>query len=112
MLKNSHTLVICSRGRSHSLSNVISSILDCQESENVHVLVVLNGHSPSELNTLIGQYKDLEGQILVIESKPGLAAARNVALANISGDIVTFLDDDVLLPNNYLTEVDSAFSFD
>lgn len=112
MLKNSHTLVICSRGRSHSLSNVISSILDCRESENVHILVVLNGHSPSEFNTLIGQYKALEGQILVIESKPGLAAARNVALANISGDIVTFLDDDVLLPDNYLTEVDSAFSFD
>lgn len=112
MLKNSHTLVICSRGRSNSLSNVITSILDCRESKNVHILIVLNGHSPSELNNLIKQYKDLEDQILVIESKPGLAAARNVALANISGDIVTFLDDDVLLPDNYLTEVDSAFSFD
>ena len=112
MLKNSHTLVICSRGRSHSLSNVISSILDCRESENVHILVVLNGHSPSEFSTVIEQYKYLEGQISVIESKPGLAAARNVALANLAGDIVTFLDDDVIIPNDYLTEVDSAFSID
>jgi len=112
MLLNSHTLVICSRGRSQSLSNVISSIFDCRESENVRILIVLNGHSPSELNSLIIQYKDLQSQISIIESKPGLASARNVALKHIFGDLVTFLDDDVLVPENYLIEVDSAFSLD
>lgn len=112
MLKNSHTLVICSRGRSHSLSNLIKSILDCHGSEAIKIVVVLNGHSSGEFISLAEQFSKLSDQVQVIESSPGLVAARNFALKKISTDLVSFLDDDILLPRNYLSEIDSAFTRD
>jgi GT2 family glycosyltransferase len=109
MLRNTHTAVICTRSRSESLSNLINSITACDQSDQILVLIVLNGHKKTDFNELKNQVEQSPLKIDVIESSPGLAAARNIALMHLSGEIVTFFDDDILLPKNYFTEVDQAF---
>lgn len=81
----------------------------CNQSDQIRVLIVLNGHRKIDFTQLKSQLKQWPIKIDIIESSPGLAAARNVALTKLSGEIVTFLDDDVLLPETYFTEVDQAF---
>jgi glycosyltransferase involved in cell wall biosynthesis len=109
MLSFSHSLVICSRGRPESLIGLIDTILDCEYSNSIKILIVLNGHSEKELKRLVHEYEEEKPRIEIIESAPGLVVARNLALISVKTDIITFLDDDVLLPRNYLTEIDSAF---
>jgi len=45
----------------------------------------------------------------ILESEPGLASARNFALKHISGEIVTFFDDDVTVNRDFFTNLDEIF---
>ena len=51
-------------------------------------------------------------ELNVIVAKPGLPSQRNIGLANTKSQIVVFLDDDVLLPKNFITATLKAFSTD
>jgi glycosyltransferase involved in cell wall biosynthesis len=42
---------------------------------------------------------------------PGLPSARNYGIAQSRGNIILFLDDDVILDKNYIKEIMKAFSF-
>ena len=112
MLKYSHCIVVCTRGRSKQVISIIESVIACDNSSDVKIMIVLNGHSQEELSQLCQKYKNQIKQVTVIESMPGLAAARNVALKKADCEILTFLDDDVSLPKGYFTAIDSAFYVD
>jgi glycosyltransferase involved in cell wall biosynthesis len=47
---------------------------------------------------------DCSARVRVLGAPHGLAAARNVGLRNAAGDVICFLDDDVLLPPTFLAE--------
>lgn len=110
MLENSHSVVICTRSRSDSLLSLINSINSCSCSQEAKVIVVLNGHSQHELSSLRQLVDQLRLGVEILESPPGLAAARNVALKYVSSDIISFLDDDVLLSPDYFIEIDRVFT--
>jgi GT2 family glycosyltransferase len=112
LLTFTHSLVICSRGRSENLSDLLKSISSCVAFEEVVLIIVLNGHTKEELISLTARLQDSELKYRILESEPGLAAARNVAIKSIKTQLVSFLDDDVLLPQNYLLEVDKTFAND
>lgn len=109
MLKIPHTVVICTRSRSQSLTDLIVSIKNCVQPESLKVLIVLNGHTEKELAETQKQFSDLQIDVRITVSKPGLASARNVALQELTEGLVTFLDDDVLLPTNYFEEIEKTF---
>jgi glycosyltransferase involved in cell wall biosynthesis len=109
MLKYLHCVVVCSRGRPKQVISIIESVIACENSSDVKIMIVLNGHSKDELDELRQKYKNQINQVEIIESVPGLAAARNVALKKADCEVLTFLDDDVSLPNGYFTAIDSAF---
>ena len=109
MLKIPHTVVICTRSRSQSLTDLIVSIKNCIQPESLKVLIVLNGHTEEELAETQKQFTDSQISVRITVSKPGLASARNVALQELTEGLVTFLDDDVLLPTNYFEEIEKTF---
>lgn len=47
--------------------------------------------------------------IVYIRNEKGLTRQRNRAIQKSSGDIIVFLDDDVVLEDNFLKEIESAF---
>jgi GT2 family glycosyltransferase len=90
----------------------LKSISNCAAFEEVTLIIVMNGHTREELISLTARLKNSELKYKILESEPGLAVARNVAIKSIKTQLVSFLDDDVLLPQNYLLEVDRAFAND
>ena len=57
------------------------------------------------------QYPALRVQLLQ-EARPGLSFARNTGLRQARGDVICFLDDDVLTPAEWLVELLEAFALD
>jgi GT2 family glycosyltransferase len=49
-------------------------------------------------------------QVLEMPGKRGLAAARNCALANATGDVIVGIDADVVVAKNYLQEMENHFA--
>ncbi|GGC26665.1 hypothetical protein GCM10011371_12810 [Novosphingobium marinum] len=93
------TVAICSRNRPVWVARLLDSLLPLRREVPCEVLLVDN--APSDDRT-----KDVaearEGVRYVREPKAGLDFARNRAVAEASGRILAFLDDDVVADPNYL----------
>lgn len=99
----SASLVIPTYNRPHDLDNCLRSIL-MQTVAPLEVLVVDDGNL--EELPLRGEFKR-QGIDLVYLKKdtPGLTESRNLAAAKARGEIVFYLDDDVVLFPNYVEEI-------
>ena len=49
---------------------------------------------------------------VVRESRPGISAARNAGIANSSGDVIAFTDDDVRVDRGWLRALGARFALD
>ncbi len=49
---------------------------------------------------------------VVRESRPGISAARNAGIANSSGDVIAFTDDDVRVDRGWLRALGVRFALD
>ncbi len=96
------TVAICTKDRSEDLARCLSHLLALQNtgSENVfEVLVVDNAPSDEQTKELVAS---LSGVRYVREAKPGLDFARNRALQESTGEILAFIDDDVVVDRHWL----------
>ena len=110
MLRNSHTFVICSRDRTATLFKCLDSINLVELSHLSKILIVINGTDLSNYSKLCEEIsKRYPVNFKLLYSSPGLPQARNLALANLETELVTFLDDDVILPTNFLCDLDKFF---
>lgn len=70
--------------------------------EKTEFIIVNDGHR--ELNS--GSFKIKNYPIHIIENrKQSLASARNAGVLNSKGQVICFLDDDILVPPNFFIEV-------
>ncbi|HSW02337.1 MAG TPA: glycosyltransferase [Sedimentisphaerales bacterium] len=85
--------------------------LRCPENVEYEILVVDNNCTDGTAEVL-RRYSDLLSPRFrsVRESKQGLCHARNCALAEAGGDIVSFVDEDVIVDPNWLCAVSAAFA--
>lgn len=73
--------------------------------EDYELLLVLNGcNEPynSQIKAWISHHNDLKVRYFHTDV-PGVSNARNIALDNVSGDYVTFIDDDDFVSEKYLS---------
>lgn len=106
------TVIIPTRDRSKDLAELLSSILE-QDHLPFDVIVVDDSPTNSSKKTFSLFYprfktagcklKDIKGNY------DGLTAARNLGVKNAEGDIILFLDDDTLLPDQNTIEVLATF---
>ncbi len=97
------SVVIPTYGREAVLCSTLASVLE-QDYSNYEVLVVdqTQQHEPQTqayLNELVAEAKIQLFQV----NWASLPGARNYAVRRATGDIVLFLDDDVELPDGFLT---------
>ncbi len=107
------SVTIQTYNRSGMLAQTLESLrkLRCPEAVDYEILVVDN-NSKDDTPEVIRRYVDMLAPRLrsVFEPRQGLSHARNRALGEAKGDIVSFLDDDVAVDPGWLQAVCDAFA--
>ena len=103
------SICICTYNRAENLKRTLSSLVAQVgiESELIEVLIVDNNCTDATPEVLQAFRKILPLRC-VTERAQGLAHARNRAIAEFSGDVLLFTDDDVRLDRTWLSAYQDA----
>jgi glycosyltransferase involved in cell wall biosynthesis len=93
------SLVMCSLGRIDEPVRFLESL--CRQTEQNFELVVVDQNLDDRLTKALNPYRD-RITMTVLHSARGLSHGRNVALAQVTGDVVAFPDDDCQYPSELL----------
>jgi GT2 family glycosyltransferase len=103
------TVVVATRDRPAALATCLDSLLAMDYPE-FDVVVVDNAPGSSATAHLIRATYGGTGRVrYVCQARPGLAAARNRGLDLVSGPIVAFTDDDVVVDRDWLSALAAGF---
>jgi len=104
------TVIICTFNRAEMLSRTLASFFE-QPSLASHAfeLLVIDNNSTDETNQVVERFLTHRELRYVFEPKQGLSAARNRGVAEAKGRYVSFLDDDVLVDMDWMSELVRAF---
>ena len=94
----STSVVICTRDRPEQLAECLFSLQNLPQPPE-EIVVVDNAPSSDATRDLVKQMPAIK---YILEPKPGLDVARNAGIANSSGDIIAFTDDDVKIHPQWL----------
>lgn len=101
------SICICTRNRPHELRNCLNSLAG---SDFPIKEIVVSDDSTDDLtsNMISTEFSDV---CYVKGPQLGLSANRNMALSKVTGDYISFLDDDVLLGSSFLCNSISCLSY-
>jgi len=102
------TIAICTKDRAVRLSRLLTSLMAVRDRSpfpKTDILVVDNASVDDATRAAAASFP---GVRYVFEPKAGLNFARNAALANATGDILAFLDDDVVVDSHWLDGLATA----
>ncbi|MDQ8188450.1 glycosyltransferase [Pelagicoccus sp. SDUM812002] len=100
------SLVICTRNRAESLAKTLDSVAALQPPP-FETIVVDNAPTDSSTQAVVSKYPNIN---YCIEPKPGLSQARNKGIEAASGAIISYTDDDVRLPTNWIKAIADSFA--
>lgn len=99
------TITIQTYNHADSLRRTLQSLeqLHCPEGSDYEILVVDN-NSTDNTSDVVSEYQGVLGARLrgVFESRQGLSHARNRAIAEARGEVICFIDDDVIVDPGWL----------
>ncbi len=106
------SVVICTRNRPELVRTTLRSILGCPyPDERLEVIVVDNASEGDAAVALAPDELDRDVTVRVVpEREPGLSNARNRGLAEATGEIVVFADDDVEVDPGWLATLVAPFA--
>jgi glycosyltransferase involved in cell wall biosynthesis len=109
---SSLTVAICTKDRTENLARCLQSLLKLQKpnsegSPRFEILVVDNAPSDEQTKVLVSSLQNVH---YVQEPKPGLDFARNRALNEATGELLAFLDDDVVVDRNWIDGLMEAWA--
>jgi GT2 family glycosyltransferase len=106
-----HTIVVCSRNRPKLLIACINSLFALDRIEDVQILVIENSESELDFKLVSDELSSNQNamKVRIVRNRPGLAKSRNTALSLVETDLVTFIDDDVTLPFNFIDSTNLIF---
>jgi len=100
----STSYIICTKDRPDDLSECIKSIVK-QTILPDELIIVDAGTTKHTKEDIEDVLKDTRIAFLYIHTEPGLTKQRNIGIDNAKGDIIFFLDDDVVLYGDYNEEM-------
>ena len=106
------TVAICTKDRTGLLSRCLRSLramdpVGSGGSLSLEVLVVDNAPSTKDTETIVSS---CPGVRYIVEPRPGLDFARNRALREARGDLVAYIDDDVVVDKGWLAGLMEAWN--
>ncbi|MHC5826182.1 MAG: glycosyltransferase family 2 protein, partial [Nostoc sp.] len=102
------TVAICTKDRPENLARCLQSLLNLQPSAwEWEILVIDNAPSDERTKKLVASFPKVR---YVREAKPGLDFARNCALHSATGELLAYLDDDVVVDRKWLEGLMEAWA--
>jgi glycosyltransferase involved in cell wall biosynthesis len=96
--------VICVYDTEKYLRKCLDSIIN-QTYKDLEIIIINDG-SPDNSIDIIREYEEIDSRIIVFDIKNcGVSKARNLGLANASGDYIIFIDSDDFLYENMIFEL-------
>jgi len=105
------TVAIPTYQRRHYLLDALQSVI-CQETKFAFEILVLDNNDKPELKETvleIAQNSTILIRYIHIE-ETGLHNVRNIAAIKAYGDIICYIDDDVIVPNSWLAAICEPFN--
>ncbi|MFW2439119.1 MAG: glycosyltransferase family 2 protein [Arenicellales bacterium] len=103
------TVAVCTRDRVEQLKDCLNSLTKLAYS-NIEILVVDNAPETDETKKLV--QASFPGFRYVLEPRPGLDWARNRAIEEANGEIITYTDDDVIVDPLWIDALVKVFQDD
>ncbi|MFM1920863.1 MAG: hypothetical protein RLZZ303_2497 [Candidatus Hydrogenedentota bacterium] len=104
------SVVICTYNRAAYLEQTLSTFFRQEHLDRVpHELIVVDNNSSDATPEVVQQFGSHKALHYHFESKQGLSRARNRGVAESRGEIIAYLDDDVLISPGWLGAVASCF---
>jgi len=110
----SHSIVVCTQGRSHEFETLIKCLNKIAQTIPIELIVVANSSAPEENETVLaifGKYNEFNSKEYLVSS-PGLPRSRNLGKSKVRGKYVTFLDDDIEISLSYFESIEKRFESD
>ena len=101
------SVLMATRDRPDALRGSLESLLRHAGSRPLQVVLVDNSADPSGTRALAA---GLPGVEVRHEPRPGLSRARNAGLPALTGDVVVFVDDDVVITEGWLEALLAPFA--
>lgn len=102
------TIAICTKDRAERLARLLDSLVAvCARSPFPFTEILVVDNAPSDAGTADAVAR-FGGVRYVMEPKAGLNFARNAALHNAGGQLLAFLDDDVVVDREWLNGLAAA----
>lgn len=105
------TVILCTYNRSQSLSKALDSVAVSTLSKSVEweVLVVDNNSKDQTREVIEGYCRRYPGRFrYLFEPQPGKSHALNTGIQEAQGDILAFMDDDVIVEPTWLQNLTTA----
>jgi glycosyltransferase involved in cell wall biosynthesis len=104
------TVVVCTRNRPELLTSCLDGLRTLRY-DNFEVVVVDNAPSGNETREAFTAAVGADERFrYVVEPVPGLSSARNRGLAEASGEIIAYTDDDVRVDADWLLGIARGFA--
>jgi GT2 family glycosyltransferase len=108
----SYSVIICTLEWRETLNDCLHSLLK-QRPWAKEIVLVHGGQNVHDIETRLRLILSSSSiQPIVVESNPGLVRQREAGIEVVTGDIVFFFDDDVVLSDNYIQEVMAVYQGD
>lgn len=98
------SIILCTLGTRASLNRCLESLL-AQNCACCEIILVLNASMNDAFAMAMAKYS----LTLLSEQRPGVCAARNRAIPLAKGEIIAFVDDDIVAHSNWLHELLKGF---
>jgi len=104
------SVIVCTYNRSKTLNKMIDSFL-CQRNLDplAYELLVVDNNSTDDTRDVVNSYIMCGNLRYLFIGRQGLSFARNYGVQESKGDILAFLDDDVIVEEGWMTALQSCF---
>lgn len=108
-LRSTTSVIIPTRGPSPALRELVISLdMSVRDPSVVELIIVHDGPGADFADTLRGI--DLRGAVISTGRQRGPGAARNAGSRIASGERIVFIDDDVMLPQDWYADLGGAWT--
>jgi cellulose synthase/poly-beta-1,6-N-acetylglucosamine synthase-like glycosyltransferase len=104
------SVIVCTYNRSKTLNKMINSFL-CQRNLDplAYEFLVVDNNSTDDTRDVVNSYITCGNLRYLFIGRQGLSFARNYGVQESKGDIIAFLDDDVIVEADWLTALQSCY---